>query len=101
MTTTLTATEDFKNVINACITALQTDDNARQNSDFRHNLRIAALIYGTNEEVRVDRNTNVIKNILAAIGYTAKDTERWFEALEVQYGLREAVSFDAPALVAA
>jgi hypothetical protein len=101
MTNSLTATQDFQDVINECIHTLQTNDHADTDISFRHNLRIAAMIYGTNEEVRVDRNANVIKNILAAIGYTAKDTERWFEAVEVQFGLRESVSFDAPVFAAA
>lgn len=93
MTTTLTATEDFKNVIEDCKNS--------SGIEFRKNLRIASIIFGTNEEVRTQANVNEIAALLVSIGYTARDTERWFEALEVQFGLREAVSFDAPALVAA
>lgn len=88
-TVTTTPTQDFENVINDCIVALQTQPNAAHSGEFRHNLRVAALIYGTKDEVRNEpKNAIVIRNILAAIGYTAMDTERWFEAVEVQFGLR-------------
>jgi hypothetical protein len=112
-TVTTTATEDFNGIVKAIKDPLKsaidaaTDsetgaiDNVsvRQNllevarqAEFRHNLRFAAFIYGTQEVVRRDaQNRDTIKNILFCVGYTAKDTERWFEAVEVQYGLRDAL----------
>lgn len=112
-TVTTTATEDFKGYIKAIKDPLQSAIDAATNSEtgatdnvavkqnllevarqaeFRHNLRYAAFIYGTQEVVRRDaRNRETIKNILFCVGYTAKETERWFEAVEVQYGLRDSL----------
>lgn len=100
-TETTTPTEDFTAVINTCIETLQTQPNGATTEAFRHNLRVAAFIYGTQDEVRSNsRNTRVIKNILTAIGYTEADTDAWFKAVEVQFGY-ETASSNQPVFAAA
>jgi hypothetical protein len=118
-TATTTPTQDFIGLVDACdqaitsafdhIKAKNLDSTqgreeirkASMETSFRHNLRYAAFIYGTRAEVRTSANRKRIEDILGTIGYTAKDTARWFEAVEVQYGLRETASYEAPVFAAA